>query len=278
MSEEKKGITSEDVAQEVSNILSAKKQRNILLIILLLLLFGAWFGYNKYSNMKVDLAISEQNAAALSDSVRVEKAKNDDLVYSKNILVTDKKNLEDLNADLAEELANHKGKIRELQKIIAQIESDTVYIPTEVVIYLNDDSTKTYGLSWEHDTTYSENNFRQLAGVSKFDLDSNGVITPLETVITKDLINFTLTTGLREKDGNIEIFASSPYPNLVITEMDGAIIDPKKHPVIKKFTKKKRFGIGPYVGFGLGVNTFPTVNAGFGFQIGIGVHYDIFRF
>lgn len=275
---EENGITSEDVAQEVTNILSAKRQRNILLIIILLLLFGAWFGYNKYATMKTDLAISQQNEAALADSVRVEKNKVGDLTYSKNILIADKKNLEDLNADLAEELSKTKGKVRELNKIITQIEADTVYIPTEVVIYVNDDSTKTYGLSWEHDTTYSENNFRQLAGVSKFDLDSNGIITPLETIITKDLINFSLTTGLREKDGNIEIFATSPYPNLVVTEMNGAIIDPKKHPVIKKFTKKKRFGIGPYVGVGIGVNTTPTVNVGLGFQIGIGVHYDIFRF
>lgn len=276
--EETNGLTSEDVARNLEKIISAKKQRNVLIIILLFLIGFGVFGWNRYSSLKNKLAISEQNTKALADSVRVEKNKNGDLVFSKNILISEKRGLEDLNANLAEQVRAQKGKIRELNHIIASIESDTIYIPTEVIIYVNDDSTRTYGLSWEHDTTYSLNNFRSLAGVSKFDLDSNGVISPLETIITKDIINFSLTTGLREKDGNIEIFATSPYPNLTITQMDGGIIDPKKHPVLKEFSRKKRFGIGPYVGVGLGLNTIPVTNVGLGFQIGIGLHYDIIQF
>jgi flagellar basal body-associated protein FliL len=272
------GLTSEEVANDVSKILSAKKQRNILIIILLLLITGGVIFWNHFSNVKSKLAISEQNNKALSDSVRVERNKVDDLTYSKNILVSDKKDLKKLNSKLGEELEKQRGKVRQLNHIVASVDNDTVYVPTEVITYVNDDSTETYGLSWDYDTTYSENNTREIAGVSKFDLDSNGVITPLETTLSKDITKFTLTTGLREKDGNIEIFATSPHPNLTISELDGAIIDPKKHPVIKEFTRKKRFGIGPYIGAGLGVNLSPNVNIGLGFQVGIGIHYDIIRF
>lgn len=275
----KEGLTSEDIANDVSKILSAKKQRNILIVILLILITGGVLFWNHYSNIRVELAISNQNNKALTDSVRVTKNKNGDLIYSKNILVTEKTGLKRLNEDLYNELDKQKGRIRELKRIVSNIQSDTIYIPTEVIKYVNlENGIESYGLSWKYDTTYSKNNSRELAGVSKFNLDSNGVITPLQTLITKDILNFSLTTGLREKDGNIEIFATSEYPNFKITELDGAIIDPKKHPVIKQFNRKKRFGIGPYVGLGLGVNTIPETNIGLGFQVGVGLHYDIIQF
>lgn len=265
---------AENIANEVTKVLSAKRQRNILIIVILLLVGAGVFAYNKYSNLKVDLAISQQNEKALSDSVRVSKNKVGELTYSKNILVSENGNLKDLNSDLNDELNKTKGKVRELNKIIAEFKPDTIYIENELIKYADG----SFGLLWDYDTTYSLNNFRSLSGISKFDLDANGVITPLETMISKDIIGFTLTTGLREKDGNIEIFATTPYPNLEILALDGAIIDPKSHPALKKFTKKKRFGIGPYVGVGLGVNTWPRVDFGFGFHVGIGIHYDLFQF
>lgn len=264
-----------DIAREVSTILSAKRQRNILILVLLLLMAGVGYGFTRYQSMKTELAVSEQNQKALSDSLRVSTNKVGDLVASKNVLIADNKNLADLNADLADEVKKEKGKVRELTKLVSEIKADTVYIENTLIIY--DDGV--HGLAWVHDTIYDEENSRHLEGISKFYLDSiAGKIKPLETIITVDKIKFNLVTGLREKDGNIEIFARSDYPGLETLELDGAIIDPKKHPVIKKFTKKKRWGIGPYVGVGLGVNTTPTPNVGLGVNFGIGVHYSLFRF
>jgi len=266
-----------NIAKEVSNILSAKRQRNILIIVILLLLTGAGIFFNHYSNVKTNLAIAEQNEKALSDSVRVQKNKIGDLEYSKNILIADKNNLKDLNSDLAEELEKEKGKVRELIKMVNSIESDTVYIENTLVIYVNEGGDTIYGLEWVHDTIYDAENERHIAGVSKFMVDSIGVIHPMETVITRDDIKFNLITGLREKDGNIEIFVRSDYPGFETEELAAVIIDPSKHPILKKFTKKKKFGIGPYVGLGLNVNTWPTPNVGAGFSFGIAIHYDIFR-
>lgn len=264
----------ENLANEIASVLSAKRQRNILIIVLLLLFVGGGIMFGRMSKLNTQLAISEQNEKALADSVRVSENKVKDLEYSKNILVAEKGNLKDLNADLAAELEKEKGKVRELTKIVSEIKSDTVYITNTLIDYA--DGTK--GLSWEHDTIFDPDNERHLAGISKFDIDSNGVVTPLETVITRDDFKFNLVTGLIERNGNVEIFVRSDYPNFSVSKLDGAIIDPKKHPVMKKFTKPKRWGIGPYVGVGLGVNMTPTPNVGLGVSFGIGVTYSLIRF
>jgi len=247
---------------------SAKKQRNILVIILILLLCGVGYGFNRLSSLKTQLAISNQNNKALADSVRVSNNKAGDLEYSKNILISEKNDLKDLNAGLAKELEKEKGKVRELTKIVGSISTDTVKITNTLIVYADGSN----GLEWKHDTIYDSENSRHLAGISKFRVDSSGVITPLETEITKDIINFNIVTGLREKDGNIEVFARSDYPNFEVEELSSAIIDPKKHPVLKKFTKPKKINIGPYIGVGL--------SSGFKaeLQLGIGVQYSLLRF
>lgn len=268
------GDEVQKIANEVSSILSAKKQRNVLIIMLLIAFLAMGFGFNRYSKINTQLTISEQNEKALSDSVRVSENKIKDLVYSTNILIAEKGNLQNLNAELAAEVEKEKGKVRELIKIVSEIKSDTVYITNTLIQYADG----SYGLEWVYDTIYNANNERHIAGISKFDIDSDGVVTPLETVITRDDIKINIVTGLVERDGNIEIFVRSDYPNFTISELSGAIIDPNKHPVIKKFTKPKRWGIGPYVGLGLNINTTPTPNVGLGFSAGISIHYSLIRF
>jgi len=265
---------NQNIAAEVASILSAKRQRNILIIVLLLLFVGVGYGFNKYSKMSTKVAITEQNNKALNDSLRVSETKRGDLIVSKNVLIAEKGNLKDLNSDLSDELKKVKGKVRELTKIVGEISADTVKITNTLIKYPDG----SLGLEWEHDTIYSTDNERHLTGISKFKLDSLGIVTPLETTITRDEILFKLVTGLREKDGNVEIFVTSDYPNFGVIELDGAIIDPKKHPIMKKFTDKKRWGIGPYVGLGLNVNTTPTANVGLGVSFGISVQYAWIRF
>lgn len=259
---------------------NAKKQRNILIVIIILLLCGIGFAFNRINNLKTELTVSSQNERALSDSVRVMENKVGDLEYAKNILITEKGNLKNLNAGLAEELKKEKGKVYELTEYIATIsntnpngEVDTVYIENTLIVYAD----STYGLEWVHDTIYNAENERHLAGVSKFAVDSNGVVTPLETLITRDDIKFNVVQGLREKDGNIEMFVRSDYPNFGVEELNSVIIDPEKHPVLKKFTKPKRWGVGPYIGVGFDYG-LTNKNVDASIQFGFGITYSIFRF
>ncbi len=247
----------------------------VLLAILIIFLIRSC---KQNDNLRTKLNISEQNVKALSDSVRISKNKLGDIEYSKNILISEKNDLKNLNSDLKKELDKEKGKVYELTSIIISIKNqpkDTIKIPNDVLVY--PDGSK--GLDWKYEKIYDKNNSRFISGVSKFKIDTTSLaIIPLETLITKDEINFNIVQGLREtKEGNLEMFVRSDYPDFSVKDLNSVILDPNSHPLIKKYTKQKKFGIGPFVGYGVYINNF-NGQVGLGVQIGIGIHYDIFKF
>ena len=59
-----------------------------------------------------------------------------------------------------------------------------------------------------------------------------------------------MSTGFTEnKDGLLEIFVKSDYPGFKVSKLDGALIDPKKSNVLKKYFPEKRWGLGVYCGY-----------------------------
>jgi hypothetical protein len=249
---------------------NSNKQRNTLLIIVGILGIILFMNIQSCNRLKNELAISNQNNKALADSMRISENKVGDLESSKNVLISKKKDLENLNKSLADELKKEKGKVYGLNQYILSIENkpaDTVFINNTLIKYANGE----FGLDWKYDTIFNNKNGREFAGISKFKI-KDSTITPTQTIITKDKVYFNLVTGLREKDGNIEIFARSDYPGFKIVDLEGAIIDPKKNPVIKKFTEPKKWCVGPYIGVGVSNSLQPSV------QIGVGIQYSIIKF
>ena len=240
------------------------------LVVLIIFLFVG--SCNRISNLKNNLTISEQNIKSLSDSVRVSKNKVGDLESSINILVTTKKELLNLSVNLGEELKKEKGKVSQLNEYIASFKPETLLIPNEVVVYEVVDGDKLFGLAFKYDTIFDKNNYLKLEVESKFKIDTNFNVIPLNSIVKNNEVGFSLITGLRELDGNIEIFARSNHPYLKISSMEGAIIDPKNHPILKKFTTPKKFHVGPYIGVGLGGDLR------LGIQLGIGITYSMVRF
>lgn len=230
---------------------------------------------NRISTLKNDLAISEQNQKALADSLRFSKNKVGDLEASINILVAEKNNLKDLNKELADELKKEKGKVYELNQIIANYKPVIVEVPVDVIVYKPVNGDKQYGLLVKYDTIFDKYNYSKLEVETKFLIDSNFNVKPLTSTIKNNEIGFNLITGLRELDGNIEIFARSNHPYIGIIDMEGAIIDPKNHPVLKKFTKPKKFGISFFIGPAIGGNTNHVIGGVF---VGAGLTYDLIQF
>lgn len=263
-------IVSKILGSIISFFKNSKLSTKLIMVIIILLGLCA-FQWNSNKKQKIKLSVATQNIKALNDSLRISENKNFDLVVSRNILIIkNKKELDKLlgeNNELSKELDNFKGKIKSLTKVLAEIKNDTIEIKTKVVKYPDGSQ----GLSWENEKVYDEDNSRELAGESKFKIENDGKITALETLITKDVIKISIVTGLREKDNNYEIFVSSPYPNFTISKLDGALIS-KESPIFKKFQKRKRFGIGPYLGLGLDQRLIPILN------VGIGIQYNIIRF
>ncbi len=221
--------------------------------------------------------ISNANIEALKDSVRTEKNKNGDLIFVKKALLADKGNLEILNKDLNDEVKKLNGKIITLQKIGGVITiADPITITNEIIKYRDGE----YGLAWNYDTVYSEGNYRKFSGETSVLVDTARSITSKGTKVNQDELGLTLVTGLREKDGSLEIYVDPQYPGMMITKIDGAIIDPQKSDVIKKYFPPKKWSIGPMLGVGMsagyGINGQPIFGPTVTF--GVGISYGIIRF
>lgn len=238
---------------------------HITIIILILLLL---FQCNRTNKIETNLEISNQNNKALNDSVRISKTKNNKIEYSKQILVSENNSLKNLNKDLHHELKNEKGKVYEITKIVSSIKTDTIYANTTSILYGDTSGV----IKWLIDTSYSDNNKRLLEGLFEFNIDSSNKFSDFNTIIVRDEIEFSLVTGLKEVDGKVEIFVRSDYPGLVIKELDGALVDVKNHPVLKKYTKRKKFGIGIIGGYGF------SSGSNIGVIFGVGLSYNIIQF
>jgi hypothetical protein len=256
----------------MTKFLNSKIVSTILIVVVLFFLVR--WGINTYLNLKADIRISQQNESALKDSLRVTINKVGELEFSKETLVAKNvSDLKDLNGNMLEVVRNFKGKINELSDLIADISSDTIVINNTSVTKLPDN---TNAFIWSYDKTFDDDNSRSLAGLTKFKYDSiNNVINPLETIITRDNIKFNVTQGLRTRsDGKVEMFASSRYPNFSATDLNSVIIDPKSHPALTKFTKKKKIHLSVYGGYGATADLKNNVVI-LGPQIGGGISYTI---
>lgn len=243
----------------------------IVLFVLLLKQCGDKVSY------KNQLDIQELNLQALNDSVRIVKNKLGEEIFVKKSLLATNKNLEHLNKDLSLELKKLQGRVITLQRIIAELESDTVYITNTVTKYPDG----RYSLDWNYDTTFSPGNYRTFSGNSFFAFDTiRNKVIPGITRINQDKFGFSLVTGIREKDGALEIYVDPKYPGMQITGIEGAVIDPHKSPVLKKMFPEKNWSVGPQIGLGLGAGASFTGQPVFGpvIMVGFGIQYSIIKF
>ena len=255
----------------------------ITVIVIGFLVFMAQWGYNKYMNLKTELRISEQNESALKDSIRHTTNELKQSEYSKQILVAQNaKELAKLNEKMADKLGGLEGKISSLTSTVIELSGlveDMDSIVTQVVDVSPPDSTGTSikAFRWSYEKRFDEDNYRAIAGETTFSVDSTlNVFKALKTSITKDIINFEITQGLRTtEDGKVEMFATSNYPKFEVKELNSVLIDPETHPALKKFSKRKRFNIGIYTGVGGTVNlsNFQMI---FGPQFGVGGTWTLF--
>ncbi len=234
----------------------------ITIIIILLLLKQC----EEIKSLKSKIDVSELNQIALKDTIRTERTDFGNERFLKNSLLTSNEDLRSLNSDLADEIKKIKGKVLVVNKIVTVIKTDTHYVNNN----LNSYASNKYGLSWKYDTTFSVNNYRKLSGESFFRIDTtNNSVVPLNTRLDKDEIGISMVTGIREKNNNLEIFVEPRYPNMKVTDIQGAIIDPQKSDVLKKIFPVKKWSVGPYLGVGVSVGKtilIPSVSFGVSIQ------------
>lgn len=249
----------------------------VLIIIMLLLGYGVYHYHNKVAEMETELNINKQNNVALRDSIQETTNKVGDLEYSKSLLVVERDQLKKVNAMLDAEAKKERYKVNALASTIivlkgriTELESGVTYIPpTET------ETDSTYKVNWNIFEEFDKDNNRRISGYTTFGLDrSTFKLKNVNSYLTEDNIKLKLIQGLRERNDVVEIFARSNYPGFGVNDMHVAIIDPKTHPVLSKFTnnKPKVFGLSFYTGYGITYN-FKTMTASHGYQIGGGFYW-----
>ena len=243
-----------------------------VIVITILLLLKQCNG-NRDLQAKIDY--QNQNLAALQDTVRVQKNKAGEDMYVKKTLLATKNNLEELNKKLYDELKKVEGDVITIHDVETVVKVDTQYVDNTVTVYADGN----YSLDFKLDTVFSEGNYRKLSGNSFFAIDSTSHnVIPGQTRINEDEMGFSFVTGLREKDGSLEIFVTPKYPDMKITNIEGAIVDPHKSEVLKNMFPEKKWSVGPYLGVGLGAKVLGEPAFGPVINIGIGVQYSWWKF
>lgn len=226
-----------------------KKNKATVILFIISCLFAllSYFQFQASQKLRKQLAVSEQNIVALNDTIRITKDKNKEDEYNRYALLTDKlANLEKLNSDLATEVKSIKGKVSSI--VSAEVKIVEKPVPFIVKGELIDSVVRA---DFKYDTIYSPGNFRNLKGYTKYDLRT-GVVSGEKLV---DEIGIKFKTGIKGLDkGKPEIFLASQYPGFTVTELDGAVLDPKL------FEKKKIKLITTGINIGWTPATYDVIN------------------
>lgn len=213
---------------------------------------------------KLQKEISDQNIRALNDTMVLVKNKAGEVEASKSSFISKLDDLAKLNQDLYNESKKEIGSLK------AIIQSNlTINNPLEVSNQLQNYGSDNYGLDFEKSENTDSLSY-SVKGVSKFSIKNN-VVIPGVTDILENKINAKIVLGFKENENDYTVFARSPSKLLKIDDLSGSLIIPKKGgdiiPTVP--AKKKKFGLGPYVGYGLtpDLKLHPSIGVSFSYNI-----------
>lgn len=211
----------------------------ILVIICVILLFSTTCTSQKNH-------IYKNNIDALRDSVHTEQLKNGELMSSKQMLILEKKQVEDYlgiaNKELKDMEKKLQSKIAYIAKLEGQIRVDTVKLVDSV--YIKD---STYYAQWTFKDRWLDlqgiTQFRDGTSVSQ--LNNLSMDAPLKLGITDDN----------------QVFVTSSNPYVGFSSIDGAALNQP--------TKKYYWNIGFQLGFGVQYDLHSNA-FGYGPYFGVG--------
>ena len=248
----------------------------IAIIVLSLLLFQTRSTLKQERKMrKYQMEQDAQNISTLKDSIisTFNKKLNAYEFEKDNYVVQKLADLEKYNKSLTEELKKVKGDVIAAIKTDAIIDLGTVTVDNNLEVL----DSNLYGLKF--DSQYKDGGFEQhIAGTSKFYMIPNNTtnkweLKPDSTFFDINTSRINVTYGFKEEDDAYKVFAISKSPKIIFDDLTGGYII-KKQPIPAP-KKPKKWGIGPYAGYG--VNTGSDGNVRFGWSVGISIHYDIFQ-
>ena len=247
---------------ESSYILNFIKKywKNILLFLSLIIIIILLMNTTCINNSNKNL---QNNIKALTDSVQVLELKNGNLLHEKQSLILEKKEIEKYldisNKEIKEIEKQLNSSLALISELKTNIRIDTI-ITTDSLIISNNNDTIIAHFRY-NDKWITLNGYTKIIDNDK----SNTQINDL-------LIDVPLTIGLTN---DYKVFATSDNPYVSFTSVNAASIENSISN-----NKHKRWGFGPYVGFGVNFGYDPFHNGAgitLGGSVGFCVTYNLFQ-
>lgn len=213
---------------------------------------------------KKETEMAVWNTQAANDSVKTYRDKNGILTAEIKSLWLTQEQMEAYMKDLESKYGKLKGKLASLTGVSGSISGAASNIKTE--------STGDSIIKFYDDKDWGDGNYRNLSGVIpyKIVIDKRGdtISTHLNPGKASIGYNYGLTifTGIEMIDGKPNIFVKSKHPELSISKIEGAQIDPEN----LNLKKKNKWGIGASLGVGA-IYGNPLQSPTLGFHLGVGL-------
>jgi hypothetical protein len=237
---------------------------------------------SRIQELKRQRDISEQNNAALIDTVKYEKQKNGELQASIAVFVTDMKDLKKLNKDLYDRIKAQDGKILDLNHAVIVLKQDSIMLrkalveKDKIIEKLTKIDSNTYAAGWTLPFRYDSTNFTVLKGRTYIGVVNKDPLqlAHIDTELLQNLTQIDLTFGHKEEKGLIRVYVQTAYPGFTVKSLEGVLINPNEYSdLAKKKHWFRGFGIGPAATMGFNVTT-----GKYGLVLGAGIHYTIYQF
>lgn len=259
-----------------------RNQTAVMFIVIVVLVILFLRGCSEAERLRAEIRMKENNIIALKDTVRIEKTRSGEMQQVKAILMTDMKELRELNKNLYDEVKDQKDKVYYISQITSQL-NDKLKNWNPGGDHTYDPVSGTDNISWNFDTTGTDWG-RRISGRTSFRIASTCTgytVTPQSSYLENLSYNFSITTGLKESQkfpGQLEIFVNSSYPGMTFDRIDGSLVNPSDLKKYLPSDKPKRWSIGPYAGFGYGITLQKTPQLVPTFGLGVGIQYKVISF
>lgn len=238
------------------------------------------------SEQKAETQRIQNNFEALSAPLIQNKINDSTLLAERLALKLTVDELKKSNSELLLGFEKFKKQNPKVIEKITIVNNETI---REIPVYAKLDSLGNGVFTFEDSANFADNNFRKIKGTLPFTntffnkkdstmIDFNKV--DLYTKINPGPATFDLEQRIKLKVGlfedpktkKITIAATTSYPGITFTQLDGADIvnDEASKKAVRSL--RKTWGIGFSVGYGAGVN-LKTSQVFFGPQVGIGITY-----
>jgi len=236
----------------------------ILVIVFLIIILGM---------KQCQLQKAEQNNGVYKDSIIVLKNKEGQLYSQNDALVLTEKQLKKQNEDLYNEVKKLKENPIFITKVVTKLVYKDTLLNSSILSYFEKDGTKVFLVKWKRDTSFTQFDCLKISGNTYLKIDTNLNAQFYKSSLDSLNISTKLYLSLTDsKDDNLlHINARTDFPGITFSDLDGALIDPKKSKTLKKFFPKKRYGLGVFAGPGICIG---SGGISFGIIIGGGIGYS----